>query len=62
MIGRLILMDMIFVDNLIYKATFVVIAIFWIVITANVFRKPSKWNGQIQKQNQKENLNVNILK
>ncbi len=54
-------MDMIFIDNLIYTAMFVVIGIFWIVITANVFRSPSKWNGQIQKQNQKENLNVNIL-
>jgi hypothetical protein len=54
-------MDMIFIDNLIYTAMFVVIGIFLIVITANVFKSPSKWNGQIQKQNLKENLNVNIL-
>ncbi len=53
-------MDMIFIDNLIYKAMFVVIGIVLIVITANVFRSPSKWNGQIQKQNQKENLNSHV--
>ncbi len=53
-------MDMIFTDDLIYKAMFVVIGVFLIVITANVFRSPSKWNGQIQKQNQKENLNSHV--
>ncbi len=62
MMGRLTLMDMIFIDNLIYKAIFVVIGISLIVITTNVFKRPSKWNSQIQKHNQKENLNVNILK
>ncbi len=55
-------MDMIFIDNLIYTAMFIVIGIFLIVITANVFRSPSKWNSQIQKHNQKKNLNANILK
>ncbi len=55
-------MDMIFIDSLIYKAMFVVIGIFLVVITTNVFKKPSKWDSQIQKYNQKENLNANILK
>ncbi len=56
-------MDMISIDNLIYTAMFVVIGIFLIVITANVFKSPSKWNGQMQKQKQKleENLSVSIL-